>query len=77
MALRDDFGDAERLVAHDTTGQFAAGDITLDHDSVAVTPFARCHHLRRMRLIFLDDDDTEAGAFAHRLDDIWRLHRML
>ncbi len=52
-------------------------NVALDHDGIAVLPVGRADDLRRMRLTLMHDDDAEARTFVDRLDDIWRLHRML
>ncbi len=72
--IGDDLGHAERHVAHHRAGEFAAGDVALDHQGLAALPFGAEDFLRRMRLVGLDDEHADRRAVGHGLDHIRRRH---
>ncbi len=71
--FRNDINHIERLIAAHPASQLAPGDITLDHDDVAMGPIVGIELLRRMRCVGIDDDDAEARPLVRRLDHIGRL----
>ena len=61
---RQNFYDVERLVAQNRAGQFLAGDVTLAQNHVSVGPVVAVELLRRVRVRFGDDENSDAGAFG-------------
>ena len=70
--VRNDVDDAGGLAIDDCAGKLAAGDEFFCEQIVAERPIAGGQLLRRVRLIGLDDEDADAGAFAHGFEHIGR-----
>ena len=62
-----DLDDIKGLLAHHRAGQFAPGDEALDEYDFAVIPITSREFLRRMFMIFVDDEHADGRAFADRL----------
>src|SRR6266436_9932049 len=59
---RHNLDDAQRVVAHDRTRQFLAGDVALAQQALAIRPIVASQLLGRVGMVLGHDEHPDAGA---------------